>query len=480
MANSKFFSIASVAALICLTAAGSVQAQAFTKADSGWVRLFNGVDFTGFYSRLYAAPVVHPVDTTAFNIIYPGTDTACIRVKTTTKRGEVGTDRTNFSHYRTRMEYRFDTAVASYNGGLLYGVDESVIRMQNNWPRGVEFQTQQSQPGAAYSIQQVTFNTRVTGSSYNATGTLVNVCEISHTNPTISCNARSYLGNPNIPSAANNRPKWMRIELIQRGSDTAWHIVNDTLVMKIWNIRIFNDSTKKTGGTTTSGGATLSNFTPDGPYPSGGLAVEGEGALVNHRRWEVMEFPSNTPMSENYLHRMVLDNPKQGIKPVGGSAVSIQWRSIGPNAKVKLEYKVGIAGAWQTITDSTANTGTYSWNAPTSVPDSLRVRISSYAYVVSDSTGSVGFTTALRSSNEKIRSFSFNMDGNGLNLSGVASYKQVEVSDIFGKQVRVMAVTGENFRWNLTASNGARVSKGVYFVRLKGAGASQTFRIPIF
>ncbi len=458
------------AILVGLALALSAGAQGFTKEDSGWVRIFNGVDFTGLYSRLYAAPVVHPVDTSAFGIVYPGTDTACLRVKTTGKKGEVGTDKTTYSHYRTRMEYRFDVASSGYNAGLLYGVDETVIRMQNNWPRGFEFQMQQSEPGAVYSIQQVTATTRATSGAYNPTGSVVQVCEYG-------CNARSYKGSPNIPSAIGTTPKWMRIELIQRGADSAIHIVNDTVVMKIWNIRIFNDSTKKTGGTTTSGGATLSNFTPNGPYDHGALAVEGEGALINHRRWEVMEFPASTPMNENFLHRLVLTN-RQPIRPAANTQVTIPWRSIGTIPKVKLQYKVGPSGAWQTITDSTANTGTYTWTAPAVVSDSLRFRISGNDYVLADSTG-IFSTTAIHSpaAQSPLR---FSMDARGLNLSGVGNFTRADIIDAFGRNLRSLPVSGETFRWNLADSKGAPVPKGLYFLRLKGAGLSRTLRLPVF
>ena len=119
---------------------------------------------------------------------------ACIRAKNTSKKGEIGTDRADYSHYRTPMEYRFDVASSGYNAGLLYGVDETKIRMQNNWPRGIEFQMQQSEPGALYSIQQVTADTRVTSGRYSPNGTAVKVCEYG-------CNARSYKGSVDIPSA---------------------------------------------------------------------------------------------------------------------------------------------------------------------------------------------------------------------------------------------------------------------------------------
>jgi len=463
----------------CLALAVSAGAQAFTKADSGWVRIFNGTNYAGLYSRLYAQPVELPTAdnsawtaTAAMSIIYGGTDSAGLKT-TTGNRGEVGTVKTNYSHYRTRLEYKFDTAVATLNGGLLYGVDESKNRMQNNWPRGIEFQMQQNQTGAAYSIQQVTFNTRVTGSAYSPTGNLVTVCEIGKTGQ--PCNARSYAATPTLQSIANGRTRWMHIELIQRGADTAWHWVNDTLVMKIWNIRIFNDSTRPTGSTS-SGQNSASNFTPDGPYPSGALAIEAEGGAIYHRRWEVMEFPASTPMNENFLHRVVLTN-RQPIRPAASSSVSILWRSIGTIPKVKLQYKMGSSGAWQTITDSTANTGTYTWTAPATITDSLRFRISGNDYVVADSTGPFT-TTGIHSVSAQAQRFT--LDGRGLILSDVKGYDRAEIVDVFGRTIRIIPINGENLHWDLTDGRGTHASKGLYFVRLKGNGFATTVRVPIF
>ena len=459
----------------------AVGAQAFTAADSGWVRLFNGTDFNGFYSRLYAAPVTHPVDTSAFSIVYPGTDTACIRAKNTSKKGELGTDRTNFSHYRTRMEYRFDVASSGYNAGLLYGVDETAIRMQNNWPRGFEFQMQQSEPGSVYSIQQVTATTKATSGAYNPTGSTVQVCEYG-------CNARSYKGSPVIPSAIGTTPKWMRIELIQRGSDSAIHIVNDTVVMRIWNIRIFNDSTKKTGGTTTSGGATLSNMTPPGPYPSGALAIEGEGALINHRRWAIMEFPASTPMNEHFLHRLFLwgTDSRWGY---WGSSGLVQWVSIGTIPKVKIEFKDITAenspGNWQTVSDSVPNTGSWTWanwrdgiHYPTTFK--IRLRVSSSDWVWGDSLDiNIDYADAILQPGIH-GTLAFSVPKSGPLLTGLVAGSRIEIQNAAGQRIRVLTLGEESTSWDLADAKGRRVPPGLYFLRVfQGKTAYRTGRVQV-
>lgn len=447
--------------LACIASAATPADPPFTAADSGWVRVFNGVNFDGFYSRLYGAPVVHPVDTSAFGILYPGTDTACIRVKTTNKRGEIGTDRADYSHYRTRMEYRFDVASSGYNAGLLYGVDESKIRMQNNWPRGIEFQMQQSEPGAIYSIQQVTADTRVTSGRYNPAGSPVKVCEYG-------CNARSYKGLVDIPSAVGTTPKWMRIELIVRGADSAIHIVNDTVVMKIWNLRIFNDSTRATGSTS-SGQTSASNFTPSGPYPQGALAVEGEGALINHRRWEVMEFPASTPMNENFLHRLFLDYPYGKVYTVDAP---FRWRSIGTIPFVRIERRTQ-GGSWTLLADSLPNTGSYDMgpSANCASPACLvDFRISSVDYVAADST--VGRTTALHPGDLVTRRGRFfSIPGQGPVLSGLVSGSRVEIRDAGGSLVRTLTLDG-NLSWDRLDARGRRVPSGMYFLRALHEGVA--------
>lgn len=100
-------------------------AQEFTKADSGWVPLFNGRDYDGLYSRLYNQPVTATVDP-AFRIAYPGTDSAEINIKPI--GGEIGTNRIDYAHYRMRVQYRFEAA-GSLNAGFLYAVDETYPRM---------------------------------------------------------------------------------------------------------------------------------------------------------------------------------------------------------------------------------------------------------------------------------------------------------------------------------------------------------------
>jgi hypothetical protein len=487
--RSRFASTACASLCVALGigSASSAFAQAFTAADSGWVRVFNGNNFDGFYSRTYNqsgvdAPKVTP-PASPYSIEYAGTDTATIRVGSTSTslQGNIGTLDTTYSHYRLRWEMKHDVVNANYNAGLTYHTDESAIRMQNNWPRSIEFQGKQSEAGSAFSIQQVTFTTRASGtgqgSNYTATGgSVVQACEYG-------CNGRWYKGSPLIQpyeAATPTVTRWMRFHLVVRGADSAIHIVNDTTVMRLWNIRIFNDSTKATGSTS-SGSASASNKTPNQPWDHGGLGWQSEGALVRYRRLEVMRMPASTPMNEHFLHRLFL-NRDSVWSPFGYKNQPIQWRSIGTLPFVRIEYRDldvngGVAGNWQAIADSAPNTGAYVWNnwaskIASTFPPRIRVRVSGSDWVWGDSTdirieyGDVGIRSAW------IRGdFSLSMPGQGMILANLASGSRIEIRDAGGSLVRTLTLDG-NLSWDRLDARGQRVPPGMYFLRALHEGVA--------
>jgi hypothetical protein len=319
---------------------------------------------------------------------------------------------------------------------------------------------QQHEPGAAYSIQQCTFNTKVNGGNYAQTGgTSVTVCETG-------CNGRNYGPSPVIPEAANNAPRWLRFELVARGADTAWHIINDTLVFKLWNIRIFNDTRNKT---------------PDGPYDHGGLGLQSEGSPIKYRRWEIMEFPPETPKNANYLHRIFVDHPDSGETLPPGQPFQIKWRTIGAAdiANVTIEYNTG-NGGWQSIAASAPNNGSYSWSVPTTPTSNLRVRVSGPAWAKADSSraaNSIG-PVSINANHYLTRANAFSVDGEGTLFADLRPFSQLDVMDVFGRLVRRFPVeAGKDLRWNLSDLQGRRVLPGLYFIRARGAAGASIAKI---
>jgi hypothetical protein len=255
------------------------------------------------------------------------------------------------------------------------------------------------------------------------------------------------------------------MEVVVRGSDSALHIIDGTTVLRLWDIRIYNDA----------------NGTPDGPYGSGGLAVQAEGSLISYRDWEIMEFPATTPMSAHYLHRILLDNPREGVTLTANTPYQVRWRTIGSVATVNLQYAVG-TGAWQNIATGVNNTGSYSWAVPNVPTPQLRLRVTAAAHVQADS--STGYNTITTSTGtipaRLLQPLSFTVEGRGVVLDNIQHYSRVEILNASGRRVYSQPVGQGDLRWNLKDASGTPVHPGFYFIRATGNGNSRTERQLVF
>ena len=93
-----------------------------TKEDSGWVSLYNGTNFDGFYAYFQDVGVVEPDKQDAF-VAEPG----IIHVPKahggySSTEGHIIT-RKVYSWYRVRVDYRFSTDINSQNAGLIVHID---------------------------------------------------------------------------------------------------------------------------------------------------------------------------------------------------------------------------------------------------------------------------------------------------------------------------------------------------------------------
>ena len=91
------------AALGLLAMATLTGAQPFTKADSGWVALFNGTNFDGLYSRMYNHEVTD-IPNKTFSVV---DGTIKVTQGSGWEEGPIGMDK-QYTHYRARVEYKFD------------------------------------------------------------------------------------------------------------------------------------------------------------------------------------------------------------------------------------------------------------------------------------------------------------------------------------------------------------------------------------
>ena len=431
----------SVAALCSFCTQGF--AQPFTKADSGWVPIFNGKDYSGLYSRMYNGPISnYPNVNVIFTVKYAGTDTAEMYVKP--GGATLGTIRTDYKHFRLRVQYHFDD-VGGHNAGLLYAIDESYPRMggdgttaKGNWPRSIECQMLQGDAGDAFSIQQVTFDTKVTGGKWDPNGKAIKVCEHG-------CDGRDFGANPELDK---NTTDWTDEEAIVRGADSAIHLVQHVPVFKLWNIRITDNSGK--------------DMVPAQPWGVGSLGLEAEGAVVHYRRFEVMELPATGP---NYLNRLFLDAPGQGESLMAKATYTIKWRKIGDFKTVKLEYDAG--SGWKTVADNVDNSGSYAWTVPSEATQGLKVRISGPDYVRADTSGTNAIATALAGS-ERAAGRRFTYGDKSLSLSSAAPGWVIRIEDAAGRLVRELGVPAESgdLSWDGKDAAGRALPRSAFFARL--------------
>lgn len=390
------------AALGLLAMATLTGAQPFTKADSGWVPLFNGTNFDGLYSRMYNHEVTD-IPNKTFSVV---DGTIKVTQGSGWEEGPIGTDK-QYTHYRARVEYKFDGT--NGNAGFTYHTDETVPRMDNNWPRSIECQMMQGNAGRAYSIAMATFNTKQSNGNYNPNGTEVLVCERS------PCNARDYGASVIL----DKRGEWNKMEIVVRGSDSALHRVNDSTVMRVRNIKIPDpaDATKWI------------------PYGKGSIAVQAEGTGITYRNWEVMELHPDGP---SRLDRILLSNTNGGAKLTAGTTHNITWRSIGDVKRVSVFFNTG-TGGWEMAADNVNNTGTFAWTVPSAATTRLRVLVSAAPWVLADTSDADNQISGISGiARPLIGSFDPAVSMEGFNPAGIRDISARVQGSRSGKAFRVL------------------------------------------
>ena len=95
---------------------------------------------------------------------------------------------------------------------------------------------------------------------------------------------------------------------------------------------------------------------------------------------------------------MVLTSAIYVTSPNGGEAWdpgtshNITWQSMGVAGNVKIEYSTNDGSSYTTITNSTANTGSFSWTVPNTPSASCRVRVSEAATGIPSDVSDAVFT----------------------------------------------------------------------------------------
>lgn len=130
-----------LAALVAGFAVSGVQAQA-TKQDSGWVPLFNGKNFDGFFAYFNGTGNVDATKQDAFYV-----DSGMVHVPKkkasgfSTVEGHLVTFK-QYSWYKVRLDYRFENGpIDNNNAGLVIHIDSAKIfvdKFKGQRPRSIE------------------------------------------------------------------------------------------------------------------------------------------------------------------------------------------------------------------------------------------------------------------------------------------------------------------------------------------------------
>ncbi|MGD2092317.1 MAG: SBBP repeat-containing protein, partial [Candidatus Aminicenantes bacterium] len=157
--------------------------------------------------------------------------------------------------------------------------------------------------------------------------------------------------------------------------------------------------------TTPGSGYTLSGTTPDkytDNYTVTGLdpnttyyfVVEAfTDSHANNQNTVISEYSTEASAATLETPTLTVTAPDGGQSWEGGTTQNITWNSTGSITDVKIEYSIDNGASWNTITASTANSGSYSWTVPNTPSSNCLVKISDTTGPASDTSNGV-FTIA--------------------------------------------------------------------------------------
>lgn len=293
---------------ICAVLAGTVSAQptSATRADSGWVSLFNGTDFTGLYDYASGMGVMDVKTQTNFTIEAGG----IIHVKGS-PAGFLGTMR-QYSHYRVHVDFQWPVGtVAEANSGLIIHIDSAAMSSgfkSANRPRSIEVNCRRDGdfPWSLWSAAKLGpyISTKVTAIPAAGIQGQYNPAGVGWTDdPFGTGNSRVVSGdlqtNPELPLG-----EWNHGEADVYG-DSGIFVLNGQVRTRGWNFRL---------------GASGSSPSSRVPCTRGNIALQSEGYPISFRNFEIMELDSVTNIaiharrgctgrnSANYDPRAVVDD----------------------------------------------------------------------------------------------------------------------------------------------------------------------------
>jgi hypothetical protein len=280
------------------------QPTAATKADSGWVALFNGSDFTGFYIYSKDVGVVSNFDTQTLFQLDSG------RIHSPRLAGEYHLITSKeYSYYKVRLDYRWGDTSGSQNAGLVIHIDNTqaysgTLPIGTLRPRSIEVQMLRTsnQPFTLWSSWELGPYITTTVQS----GTSNYLAAASGGVPWINNPWGSRTVFTTVKNSENKVGQWNQGEAEVYGDSGAFYL-NGVLRTKGWHFQV-------------RGSANDSTTSKRVAYKKGGIGIQQEDNEIWYRNYEIMELDSITrmpinarrgctsPSAANYDTRAVVDN----------------------------------------------------------------------------------------------------------------------------------------------------------------------------
>jgi len=291
--------------LIVLTfGTGFSQPTSATKTDSGWVALFNGVNFNGFYIFSSVAPQV--TNNLATQTIFQ-VDSGRIHSPRLAGEFHLVTTR-EYSFYKVRLDYRWGPITGSQNAGMVIHIDNAsalagAVPVGTLRPKSIEVQMLRltNQPFTLWSSTQLGpyINTTVQTGTQNYLP--ASSGGVPWTNDPWGLRTLfTTVANPEVALG-----QWNHGEANVYGADSGSFFLNGVLRTRAWNFQVR---------------VNIANPTPRVAYGKGGIGIQQEDNEIWYRNYEIMEIDSNTfiPINArrgctnrtaaNYDPRAVVDN----------------------------------------------------------------------------------------------------------------------------------------------------------------------------
>jgi hypothetical protein len=165
--------------------------------------------------------------------------------------------------------------------------------------------------------------------------------------------------------------------------------------------------------------------------------------------------------------------PNGGEDITANDTITITWVTNDPSiTQVHLQYL--LTNTWLLIATYEENTGSYDWVVPNENSATAKVRVASDAggmYDESDTTFTISGAVpiATRRDQDKITFFVKGVGSTALR----GDYRSIIISDLSGSLISELPINSDQVVWNLSDTQGRRVSKGIYFFQFVGKERSK-------